>query len=73
MQSPRSMWVKVKRSESCLKVEIFYVKQSMMLIKHMNLVYQLLDDRLALDGSSTWSKIWFTDVFEFLWQIDTGT
>ena len=46
------MWVKVKRGESWLKVEIFYVKQSMMLIKHMNLGYQMHDDRLALDGST---------------------
>ena len=46
------MWVKVKRGESWLKVEIFYVNQSMMLIKHMNLGYQMHDDRLALDGST---------------------
>ena len=43
------MWVKVKRGESWLKVEIFYV---MMLIKHMSLGYQMHDDRLALDGST---------------------
>ena len=47
------MWVKVKRGESWLKAEIFYV---MMLIKHMSLGYQMHDDRLALDGSTRCPK-----------------